>query len=489
MMQEGEYGEIYKLAGTNAQGMRRAAVKQRRNGGYRIITATGKTAKIAREALEAKMGRDVLGPVQTMNSLCEAYLRNSEKRGFPKPRTRLTHRDTYRNHIGPVFGNRDPRSITRSEIHIFLDKLSRVSPQRVAMTMRVLFKEALMIGAVDADPTMGAFTFSAPKKNPTQLSTDTLMRLESAMVAEYEHLKNKDRHPATLRDFYLVMRDSGLRPGEVLALRRMDYVPKTRALSVRGTMTDHISETGGQTSMRADAGKNDSAFRTVILPAHVAGSLSAHEVLSSRLAEEGAPTSPILPSRNNTFISTNNLRTRWRKALRRSAPELYPEDKAGQIHPHLLRHTAASVIVKAAVAKYGHSEGMERARMQLGHSSTRPLSSYLDRTDYPVDNSELFGGTNPVVVLRAQVRRGVQAIASNFDATAELIETGDRLVYAVYRSGGLVGDPEFPRDVEDAIAEIMVKFEGTVEVIPVNDPRTGYDLKDPGTWPGALDFG
>ena len=91
-------------------------------------------------------------------------------------------------------------------------------------------------------------------------------------------------------------------------------------------------------------------------------------------------------------------------------------------------------------------------------------------------------------MLRAQVRRGVQAIASNFGATAELIETGDRLVYVVYRSDGPLGDPGFPKDAEDATGEILDKFEGEVEVIQASDPRTGFDVKDPNTWPGFLAF-
>ncbi|MCB8970993.1 MAG: site-specific integrase [Solirubrobacterales bacterium] len=129
-----------------------------------------------------------------------------------------------------------------------------------------------------------------------------------------------------------LMASLGLRIGEVFALRPSDYLPGSRTLCIRRTLT----KVGGRTLIspyaKTDAGERD---------------LRVSESMHRRLMRQRAraerqrvnASGPLLfPNRRGNPVSESNWRNRtWKDAL----------DRAGlpKANPHRLRHTAASEMI------------------------------------------------------------------------------------------------------------------------------------------------
>jgi hypothetical protein len=200
-------------------------------------------------------------------------------------------------------------------------------------------------------------------------------------------------------------------------------------------MTDEITLTG-QRSVRQEFGKTEAAFRTITLPKGEAG-LTSRAALQRWWLRAERDSDPLFPTRSNTLISTNNFRTRWRNALRRWDEDLYPVDRAAKVHPHLVRHTVATVVVRESVERHGYAEGMERARLQLGHASFKPMIAYLDKTSITIDNSEVLGTLNPAVARQAAAMKRGHAVAQAEGFTTSSYGYVDGLpVLVVWHPGG-----------------------------------------------------
>lgn len=452
------WGDIHDLRARNRHGRYVARVYRHEDGKRSQVTASGRTRSEARTALEEKMrAADGVTGVRSMDALADAYVAAATERGRPKPRTILEHQETYRRHIGPTIGKLDPRRLTRARVNTLLSNVP--SPQHVDSTLRVLLDEAVMMGLVDENVARGAFKHAPKKVRPTALSDDKIAGLQAAFQAEAERLRRLDQHPDTLLHVFVVLRESGLRLGEALALRARDYDPATGRLTVAGTITQRVDADGKQRSWRQPSGKTDAATRTITLPpAADDGGIYGRVVLAERAVNAPDPDAPMFPARGGGFLHTHAFRQRWRNALARHAPDLIGS------HPHELRHTIATHVVRGSVAKYGHADGKERARQQLGHASMKPLLAYLDRTDFFIDNSQVLAELNPQRTADARLADAVRETVAPFEVRSEPVGRIDGLPAFV-----LYGD-----EVIDAVAAVDERFVGAVLIVERADPRIDW---------------
>jgi integrase len=150
---------------------------------------------------------------------------------------------------------------------------------------------------------------------------------------------------------------TGLRAGELLALRRKDVDLLRGVVHVRRALKDvsgHLEF--GPTKNRAE--------RTVTLPRFLREMLAEH--LSDSLPGGSGPESLVFPSRTGKPLRHNAFRQRHFKPAivgdpERGVPPALPAEKAG-LRFHDLRHTAASLSVAAGA-------NVKQVSTRLGHSS------------------------------------------------------------------------------------------------------------------------
>jgi integrase len=161
-----------------------------------------------------------------------------------------------------------------------------------------------------------------------------------------------DRRIGTMVD---VMLATGLRVGELLALRQCDVAlsadPPT--LLIAATLTE---EKSGRPHWQEHP-KDERQRRRLVLPQFAVAALAP-------LMTDSASAAPVFPNRHGSWIRPGNLR----RVLRNFAEESHDLlTRAGidpkEVHPHLFRRTVGTLIAAGL--------GVDRAKEQLGHASVR----------------------------------------------------------------------------------------------------------------------
>ncbi len=201
----------------------------------------------------------------TFEQYADAWLPDHLNVKTGKPLTRSTRRDyetCLRLHILPTFGAQAIASITTADVKAWHDQLLPTKPRMRASAYDVLhlvLKCAAMAGVIPANPAQIAGASKVRRKRePMVISDDEAVALADAMPAEY-------------RALYVVTYCTGLRYGEVTALRRRDVDLRAGRLYVRGA-----SEDGDSGRQRRDTAKTDSGIRDLSIPPRFLPAIRAH---------------------------------------------------------------------------------------------------------------------------------------------------------------------------------------------------------------------
>jgi integrase len=217
------------------------------------------------------------------------------------------------------------------------------------------WREMRELGVTDGDPVSGArLPPGAGAGVPKALDRAQAMALEGALAEDAFHDVGSVRG-AQLRELafgsWLALK-TGLRVGEVCALRRADYdeLPGP-TLRVRGTVDKH-----GERHPTTKGGRP----RSVALSEPVAGRVREHMAWSGD-EYGGGPSSPLV-TLGRGFVRPTTL-SRW---LKRRAREL---GLPPWVHFHTLRHTHATLLVASGVDPKTVSE-------RLGHADVATTLRY-----------------------------------------------------------------------------------------------------------------
>jgi integrase len=188
------------------------------------------------------------------------------------------------------------------------------------------------------------------------LDTGTVLQLADAI---------EDR----LRCLVLLGGLAGLRPGELLGLERHDIDLMHRTVTVARQAHEITGQGRVITGPKTEAG-----YRTVALPGVVLDALSEH--LDTFVA--AGPDSPVFTRKSGLLLRRSDLSNAWLDAC----------DKVGLqgVHPHDLRHHAATVIarnpdvtLKELMTTIGHSSPVAALRYQHATAERgQAIASYLD---------------------------------------------------------------------------------------------------------------
>lgn len=246
---------------------------------------------------------------------------------------------------------------------------------------RIILRGALGIavrfGVIQSNPMIGLHPPRRPPRLPKALTVEQLQVLREVIRDDIESEKGRANRS------YLwaveTMIATGLRIGEVLALRRMDVDLDRQVISVTGTLVDDED----WRSVRQDELKSRAQARLIRIP-----KLLAPVLVEALSADPSAhPTAPLFPSRSGTPIQPRNLR-RWLRGVRETPrlvavlakTGLTPED----LTPHMFRRTVATLVAQ-------ETGSLSASKQLLGHSDERiTQASYAGVAYRPVGDTEVI---------------------------------------------------------------------------------------------------
>src|ERR687898_510742 len=341
---------------------------------YTVETATGakrkalyaKTRKEASEKLtealaQARKGITADASAMSVGAFMERWIEDSV-RGSVRQSTYQRDESLCRVHIVTALGKKKLKTLSAADVQRFYrDKLdaglSSATVYKLHVVLHKALKQAVRWGLT---PRNVADDVDAPK-----IHKDEVTPLVTEEAREFLETARGDK----LEALYILAVQSGLRQGELLALRWEDVDLEARTLQVRRTLTRN----GGKLAVGPT--KTAKGRRTVKLTQDATEALQGH--LKRQLAEidkagdNWQENGLVFCTGKGTLINPTNLR-------RRSLTPLLQRAGLPAITFHQLRHTAATILLLKNVNPKVVSE-------MLGHAT---IAITLDTYSHVLPNMQ-----------------------------------------------------------------------------------------------------
>lgn len=345
------------------------------DGQLREVKATAPTRNRAIADLKERLARrpgygnsGSLSLRSPFGDLAELWLVELESRDISEG-TKDNYRDDLRVHVRPFFEGYSLGEITTGRVEAFLKEQAAVSYSRAKHTRTLLnqiFGYALRNDALGRNPVEGTSPLRRPKGTPQALSLEQIAAIRGAAALWRTGPNVRGPKPdGQVRDAIEVLLGTGMRPGEVLALRPVDLRETKVGMvaDIRGTV---VSRKGIGTH-RQDRPKTAASIRTIPVPEFAAA------VLRRRLKRMGSTEREwtIFHNRGGGPLSQHNFRRTFREFLALAGLE------DSGISPRWYRRTGATVLARGL--------GVDVAATYLGHKSTAITEGHYIEPDKAVD--------------------------------------------------------------------------------------------------------
>ena len=286
-----------------------------------------------------------------------------------EPKTKLGNEQILANHLLPEFGTTKISAITPQRVQAYITRLSQppanpspsggkaLAPgtvRNIYAALRASLNTAVRLRMIHSNPCQHVKLPRSPKEQQIILTPGEVAHL----AKEISTNQRTEQYGVMV----LVAAYTGLRAGELLALRRQDVdllrgrITVSRALKdIHGRFASDNPNSGIQRGMLFGPTKSH-ATRTIVLPRFLTQVLN--DYLSHPLPSGSSSEALIFPDTNGGPLRHNNFyRRHFKPAVLRALP---PEKQAFTFH--CLRHTCASLLIEQGV----HARAIQE---QLGHSS------------------------------------------------------------------------------------------------------------------------
>jgi len=352
-------------------------------GTTRYVAAAGKTPAAAERALRQELLKRAAAAASNgdltadtlVAVLMDAWLEQITGENRLRPQTVFQYRHHSKKLIVPALGALKVREATVGAVDKFLRGLALEHSAQAKMCKTVL-NQAMNLaerhGAIQRNPVEAVKNLRSSDNEVKSLRPEQALELRRIVRAWRETDPVTGRRPRgpkptpLLADIVEVMLGTGLRIGEVLAIRccDVDLTGEKATLTVTGTIV-YLEGVG---YFRQPKPKTRAGFRTITLPAFAAGVLLRRQI-------EGKPNDldAVFPSRAGTWMSDANFRRDLRKRLAGT-------DFEGWVTPKTFRKTVATVLdtdvdAKTAAQQLGHSRESTTTRYYVEKSRVAPDSS------------------------------------------------------------------------------------------------------------------
>jgi integrase len=321
-----------------------------------------KEAKAALEAIltDARRGAVEQGRIgMTTATLAEDWIAYGIRERDWKPSTLSDNRSVVNAHINPTFGSRRPEKITVEQIEDWRDELV----EERGLSRRTANKALTVLGAILERGRKHGLVINAAREvaklrdryDPNQYDFFTPEEVEQLVEAA------ASEQDGTI---YLVAAFTGLRMGELIALRWRDVDFDGESLHVYGSY-----------SLGTLTAPKSGVARTVPMAEQVLAALKAHQ---PRLAEAGRE-ALVFPGERGEYLDGSALRRRYKKALKKA--ELRP------LRFHDLRHTFGSIAINQAT--------IVQVQSWMGHADVQTTMKYMHHRSRAGDAKLLSAAFRP----------------------------------------------------------------------------------------------
>lgn len=282
----------------------------------------------------------------------------------PSAGTITRYRGIIDNHILPALGQLTVREARTPRLNRFLKALATDTGKSTAAISRVIlvgvFGLAQQYGITTANAADGTSTVNVTKAETKAWSATDIAAIREALRARDAEVGVR----SDLLDPADFMLGTGARIGEVFALTWGDVDLATTPATVRIHSTVARDP---DTLKRVIQPHTKTKYRRVLaLPDHLVAMLMRRKV--------EAFTDYVFPSWQGTLRIPDNYRTQWNTALSRA------DLPAGT--PKTWRSTVGTVVAES---------GVERAQLQLGHTSLKTTEThYVAERDRVIDNRDVL---------------------------------------------------------------------------------------------------
>ena len=351
--------------------------------------AFGKSRAVARRRLEDKLhamsGTGVTDGVVTITSTTkmtdaiDQWIRERKQEGEDgiTSQSLITYGSTIKNHIRPGLGQLRVREVTPVAVNRLLAALHAAGKYDTARQANNVLKQIMGMcvryGAITVNPVRDAAPVRKPRrrKEVRTLSLDEVVILRKAVRAwEDRPAKRGIRNVTLLPEIVDTMLGTGLRIGEVLALREedLDLASEAPTLTVNGTVVRaEVPDANGEPKrrlIRQAKPKTDSSRHTVTLPGFVVAAIQT----ALDLALDGGPDGLLFPSTSGTVRSPGRVREQLKQALDGTGVTVRPHDFRRTVADHL----DSQLNTKAAAAQLGHSSESTTLRHYVRRKNIAP---------------------------------------------------------------------------------------------------------------------
>ncbi len=358
----GETGEVWVQETRGGRWQARVRVRDR-DGRVREVTATGDSKSAARRALTRRLstrsqptttGVTAEMSIEALAAFWMSHRQAHGRTGHSGPLRGSTlgaYDAVLRTMVVPALGGYRVGELTVGVLEAAFAEIERGgrSTMQARSVLNQMLGLAVRHGAISASPMPLVEKPARPPHEVQALDVNAVRRLRRAVDPATERTPGRRGPNRDLSELVDVLLGTGMRIGEVLALRwqdlDLDGDPPTAC--VCGTLVE--PRPGHVEALRRQDGTKTGKDRTLILPATVVSLLAARHERSAWQGRED----PVFASRMGTWLWPNNIRTRLRRAVAGvSGLEI--------TSPHTLRRTVGTLVA--------HEAGLDAARDQLGHS-------------------------------------------------------------------------------------------------------------------------
>ena len=245
-------------------------------------------------------------------------------------------------HLLPYFKNKRIRSITTTDVNIFLDSLAKEglavkTKRNIRNVLNGIMVLAVQENVIGFNPLTNTTVFRETKKeNRRALTGEEVRQLLHALDAYYEKKKNYKSVNMLIYPYVYLAIYTGARRGELCALTWDDIDVEKGTVSINKSINEHLD---------IEVPKTTNAYRVNVIP---------KDVMAKLLPFKDSKCNKVFHTCTGEYIKPSNIARAFRNILKfGSLPH---------IRLHELRHTLATLSLQAGVPITDISK-------QLGHAS------------------------------------------------------------------------------------------------------------------------
>lgn len=358
-------GSIYEV-----EGGFRGAVTNPLTGKRKYFS--GKTRKAVREQIDAaklkfSQGTFTFDSNQTLGEFLAAWLK-SRPEGALKPNTRTNYEGVIRRHLIPEIGKVKLSHLTPQHVQQVLNKKEKEgSPylvRNIRAVLRAALNHAVRHGHLARNVAELVEAPRVPGSKVQPLSVEEARKLLASL---------KGNHFEAL---FTVAMMTGMRKGEVLALRWVDVALEERVIRVTGSLQRH-----GGSLVRLEP-KTEQSRRSIEVPKLVTDALEAQRIAQKvarlKAGERWQETGYVFTTDNGTPIDPRNAYRDFQRALK--AAELPPQRFHDLRHGYATLQLAEGVPMRVVMEQLGHTQ--IGTTVNIYQHVTRPMQrEAADRLD------------------------------------------------------------------------------------------------------------